>query len=199
MKILTQKRIHTLSWFTLITAMVICLPLLFGLTETQAAWNGTAANRFSSGTGTEADPYLIRSESHMGYFISQLNEGINFEGSYIQLDADPDMTGHPWTYPYAASFAGTFIGNAHTVETDGTLLPDIAASGVVTGLNVEAKTTVTRAILCDYNHGLIQMCCMRGDVVDDSSDIAGMICAENNGSVQYCGAVGSISANGSSV
>ena len=151
------------------------------------------------GTGTEADPYLIRSESHMGYFISQLNEGINFEGNYIQLDADLDMTGHPWTYPYAASFAGTFIGNAHTVETDCTLLPDIAASGVVTGLNVEAKTTVTRAILCDYNHGLIQMCCVRGDVVDDSSDIAGMICAENNGTVQYCGAIGSISANGSSV
>ena len=197
MKILTQKRIHTLSWVTLITAMVICLPLLFGLTETQAAWDGDVANRFSSGTGTEADPYLIRSESHMGYFISQLNEGINFEGSYIKLDADPDMTGHPWTYTSAASFAGTFIGNAHTVKTDCTLLPNIAASGVVTGLNVEAKTTVTRAILCDTNYGLIQMCCVRGDVKDQANTaIAGMICAENNGTVQYCGAVGSVYADG---
>ena len=198
MKVSLLKRIHTLSWITLIAAVMISFPLLFGLAETQAAWDGKADDKFSAGSGTEASPYLIRNENHMGYFIRQLDTGTNFEGKYIKLDADLDMTGHPWTYDSAASFAGTFLGYAHTVKTDCTLLPDIAASGVVTGLNVEAKATVTRAILCDYNHGLIQMCSVRGSVVDDSANIAGAICAENAGTVQYCGAVGSISASGSS-
>ncbi len=195
MKTNTLHKFSVFSWITLAVAALLCTAVLLGTIAADAAWDGTAASGFSSGNGSEKTPYLIRNEKNMGYFIQRLNAGVNFENLYISLDVDLDMTGHPWTYTSAASFAGTFIGNAHKIKTDCTLFADIAETGTVIGLNVEASADFSgSAVLCGRNTGAIRMCCARGKT--SGSSVVGMICAYNSGTVQYCGAIGSVSAYG---
>ena len=201
MKTVKRRRNNGILCFVLTAVFVGCLGLLFGTNRVQA-WNG-GVKQFAVGSGTEADPYIIGSQWNMGYFLKQLNEGETYENQYISLSSDLDMTGQPWTYASTASFAGTFLGNAHTVKTDWTLFPEIAETGRIIGLNINALSdtaelkTISRALLCETNRGLIQMCCMRGSVTDEAdSAAAGLICIDNYGTIQYCGAVGNVSAVG---
>jgi len=205
MKTVKRRRNSGILCFVLTAVLVGCLGLLFGTNRVQA-WNGQASSKFASGSGTESSPYVIQSQWQMGFFLNQLNAGETFENKYISLDVDLNMTdpgGYIWTYNKEASFAGTFLGNAHTVRTDWTLFPEIAETGRIIGLNIHTLSdtaelkTISRALLCETNRGLIQMCCMRGSVTDEAdSAAAGLICIDNYGTIQYCGAVGNVSAVG---
>ena len=71
---------------------------------------------FASGSGTKSDPYLIRTAAQLQAFAAAVNGGTGYEGQYISLDADLDLTGTAWT-PIGAtgSFNGSFNGNYHTI------------------------------------------------------------------------------------
>ena len=71
---------------------------------------------FASGSGTKSDPYLIRTAAQLQAFAAAVNGGTGYEGQYISLDADLDLTGAAWT-PIGAtgSFNGSFNGNYHTI------------------------------------------------------------------------------------
>ena len=62
-----------------------------------AAWDGTVATSFSSGSGTEASPYVIATETQLGYFFKQIQSGVTYEGMYIRLSKDLNMTGSTWS------------------------------------------------------------------------------------------------------
>ena len=84
----------------------------------------------SSGTGTEADPYMISSVDELNAFSQAVNSGISFEDSYLKLKNDiylddSDKTKNNWTPigqyvwdkngSYYESFKGNFDGDGHTV------------------------------------------------------------------------------------
>ena len=86
-----------------------------------------AVSGFTSGTGTQNDPYVISSEAGLRYLQAQVAAGNSYKGQYIKLGADIALSGE-WT-PIGSSpdkaFAGTFDGAGHTVSgmtvTDNTM------------------------------------------------------------------------------
>ena len=76
------------------------------------------AGGFASGSGTQADPYLIGDTSELKYFALRVNSGDSMAGKYVALDADLDLEGAVFT-PIGTSnltpFAGTFDGQGHTL------------------------------------------------------------------------------------
>lgn len=93
-------------------------------------WDGvTVATSFSSGSGTESDPYIISSAAELAYFEKRVygtengDEGLN---DYIKLAVDIDLANHEWNpigngTPYMDSgynqrmFNGNFDGQGHTI------------------------------------------------------------------------------------
>ena len=190
------KLLNTVSVLALVAALLVSFTVFFG-TPAQA-WDGTTSTSFSSGSGTETNPYVIKTANQFGYFIKQLNSGVTYEGLHIRLGANLNMTGSPWAYGITATFAGTLDGQCYTVTTDCPLLPDIAATGTVRKMNVTASQFVGQSVLCMINNGMIEACCVRGNVPETGSSTysAGFICDANYGTVRFCGAVGKASACG---
>ena len=104
-----------------------------------AAWDGSVANSFEGGTGTQNDPYIIKTAAQLAYLAQNVNEGESYEGEYFKLVEDitlnsSDMfaydengiitgvaegkTPYEWTpignWP-SKSFSGVFDGNGHRV------------------------------------------------------------------------------------
>ena len=116
----------------------LVLGLVFSVTmQSQTYWNGTS-NKVFSGSGTQADPYLISTPEQLAGLAERTNvDKEDFAGKYIQLTADiyltnfndPDSTNwhdwepighHEWDsldsgIRDTCFFCGHFDGNGHTV------------------------------------------------------------------------------------
>lgn len=74
---------------------------------------------FESGSGTAEDPYIIMNATQLGRFRDSVNEGTNYQGQYIKLGADIDLSGMNWTpigTSIALAFKGTFDGGDYVIE-----------------------------------------------------------------------------------
>ncbi len=166
----------------LLKAMICVMGLLIllaaGTVHAQAAWDGTAATGFYSGSGTQASPYVIKTEKHLAYFANQINADNTFADKYISLQADLDMTGGTWAVTAGKEFAGTFLGNNHTVTMNARFLYKIAEGGTVDWLNLTATETLSDPLLCQLNYGTIQNCRVRGDVYANPGDVS-LLCVYN--------------------
>ena len=91
------------------------------IADTNNPWNGETETPYS-GTGTEADPYLIASADQLAYFRTQVDKGNTFEGKYVKLSNNIYLSGKNfdpigWGYDYdgytpdGKTFNGTFDGN----------------------------------------------------------------------------------------
>lgn len=85
----------------LLACAVICalcaLPLC-GCSGNAAVWNGPVAKGFAAGSGTEADPYIIRTAEELAYFAKAVNGGDTFSGKYVRLDADITLNDEDFTF-----------------------------------------------------------------------------------------------------
>ncbi|MCI9129670.1 MAG: hypothetical protein HFJ65_05125 [Eggerthellaceae bacterium] len=134
---ISKKRIKQAAF--LATIMIIFVSLV----RTQLAWGEEAANApdssdiqlmsvdasiFASGTGTEADPYMVDTAAQLEAFRDSVNSGESYAGKFVKLASDVDISGSQWT-PIGASvrsgsglatgstpFSGTFDGGGHTVS-----------------------------------------------------------------------------------
>lgn len=67
------------------------------IADTANPWNGTIADGFASGTGTESDPYIIANADQLAYFGAVVGgmkgdeNGKTFEGEYVKLIADINL------------------------------------------------------------------------------------------------------------
>ena len=81
-------------------------------------WDGTVANSFGGGDGSEQNPYLIYTGAQLAYLASQTNNGIAYSGCYFKLMNDIDLNNINWT-PIGVSgariFSGNFDGNFFTI------------------------------------------------------------------------------------
>ena len=122
----------------LLLSLVGVLLLPFTTLNAQSVWDGTVADSFAGGTGTEDDPYLIEDGSQLAYLAKITNDNpASTNGTYYKLiediilnekvlDENYDLIGTPanaWT-PIADvtansmgnSFKGDFDGAGHVIS-----------------------------------------------------------------------------------
>ena len=91
-------------------------------------WDGTVANGFGGGNGTEASPYLIYTAAELAYLANSTNSGNNYSGEYFKLMSNINLNNLEWTpigkdvltafssgYIPQYTFSGTFDGNNFTI------------------------------------------------------------------------------------
>lgn len=80
----------------------------------QDLWDGTTASSFYGGSGTENDPYQIRTGAELVYFANLVNSGDDFSGKYVKLMNNIDM--NKQSFSVTGLFAGTFDGGGKFVK-----------------------------------------------------------------------------------
>ncbi len=122
------------KYFNRILALVLALSMIFSLgvtnivsiAETSAAWSGEIAAKYESGTGSENDPYIIKTAEQLALLVNDNDTS----GKYYKLAADIvinnklDGNAKPWYYVVGSntdiesgvSFKGNFDGDGHTVS-----------------------------------------------------------------------------------
>lgn len=97
-----------LRWVVVLIAM-----LSVGMASAQDLWDGTMASSFSGGTGTQMDPYQIRTGAELVYFASLVNEGDDFSGKYVKLMNAIDM--NQQSFSVTGLFTGDFDGGGYFI------------------------------------------------------------------------------------
>ena len=118
-----KKIISLLTVISLVLSMVVISAF--------AAWDGTTvATAFASGTGTEADPFVIATPEQLAYLAQSVKAHTTYEGKYFALGANIDLGGKEWTpigvfytsntdketYADNAPFMGSFDGKGYTIS-----------------------------------------------------------------------------------
>ena len=81
-------------------------------------WDGTVADGFAGGDGTENSPYQIAKASQLAFLAKSVNEGNLYADNYISLACDIDLNNIDWT-PIGngiQAFMGNFDGKDHTIK-----------------------------------------------------------------------------------
>lgn len=72
-------------------------------------WANHAASAFDSGTGSKADPYIIKTAQQLAYMTKRAQQGESFNGEYLKLGANIDLADYEWLP--IDNFRGNFDGN----------------------------------------------------------------------------------------
>ena len=120
-----------------IGSLLLILALCFTLLPTAVmaeksvdAWDGSVAESFAGGTGTEEDPYQIANGAQLAYMAQFVNSDSNNDcaGECFVLTADIDLANNDWTPignsfadvlfdgPDYRLFAGNLDGKGHTIS-----------------------------------------------------------------------------------
>lgn len=98
-----------------------------------------------SGSGSEADPYLIPSTEKLKALQTQVNDkGFNYKGKYFAITGTIDLGNESWT-PIGngkASFAGSIEGNGNTIT--GLYVTEETHAGLFEILGVDGTSTYIR-------------------------------------------------------
>lgn len=85
-------------------------------------WDGSVADSFAGGTGTEEDPYQIATPAQLAKLAQDVNNEITYEGKYFVLTSDLDLGGEnkvqwvPVGKGYNQAFGGIFDGKGMTIS-----------------------------------------------------------------------------------
>jgi uncharacterized repeat protein (TIGR02543 family) len=182
-------------------------------------WDGTTGTGFESGSGTETDPYLIKTGAQLAYLASMVNAGNNYSTYFFKLADDIDLNGgshywitigdgNDWTYSSRQEpqhyFAGNFDGDGRTVSG---MRIDLSARDCVglfgyvrdarisnvtiQGANIRGKDGA--GMLVGYSNNAIISNCSANGVARGSKMVGGLAGYIENGSkVSNCIATGSV-------
>ena len=188
---------------SLLLILALCftlLPTAVMAEESVDAWDGSVAESFAGGTGTEEDPYQIANGAQLAYLAQFVNSDSNNDcaGECFVLTADIDLANHDWT-PIGNSFsdalfggtdyrlfAGNLDGKGHTIfnisiGTESTPLEsDVfglfgATGGKISNLNLDTVSI----------HGIAKVASI-GAVVG----FAGGLVGSSGGSIENCHVTG---------
>ena len=165
--------------FVVIMTILSLLRIMSSLFVPSSAWDGSSAASFNSGTGSANNPYVISTEEELSYFNDLLGSGITFEGMYLSLGNDLDMTGSTWEGK-TTEFKGNFNGNGHTITLNSVFINTIGVEGSVSLLNIKRTISLSSEILCITNKGTIEGCIIDG-IVDVDETTSGLVCYTNSG------------------
>lgn len=144
-------------------------------------WDGSVATGFASGSGTDADPYIISTGAELAFLAERVNDNASSNSSYrnasYTLATNIDLKYLPWTSigsheikadgtTTGLSFSGKFDGNGYSIvnlKVDATGTPNISAGlfGAASGctienvkiVNADVKGTIDVGILVGYMPG----------------------------------------------
>lgn len=218
---MTAKRMRLLTAGLAIIALIAALFVINpGLGRSaSAAWDGTAAAGFESGTGDSSDPYIIKTAEQLAFLAKQVNGGETYQGKYFQLEADLDLSGREWApigigeretggSTVTKPFAGTFDGNNHKISgltlTAG--LDDQGLFGCSSGMirnlgiengNISISSAERIGAICGYSSGTIENCWNSADITGSTEGgiYVGGICGYSTGTISGCLNTGDITAN----
>ena len=114
-----MKKQHFLKFLSLIISICLLMSSLFtGMVitaETTSAdvWDGTSVSEALEGSGTYADPYLIKSGADIKYWSNKAGGGTGYAGEYFLLTNDIDL-GNTNVSMY--TFAGIFDGQGYEIK-----------------------------------------------------------------------------------
>ena len=83
-------------------------------------WSAYKASRYESGSGTSADPYIIKTAEQLAYLAAQVTSGKD-KTACFQLGANIDLGSHYWipignlSTGNGNNFAGTFDGKGYAI------------------------------------------------------------------------------------
>ena len=109
----------------LLAAVMILSLAVIGTSAAADKWDGTVAASFESGTGSEADPFVIKTASQLAFLATSVEAGNTYAGQYFVLASDMDLAKIEWTpigvYLGKSSdanvaFAGNFDGQGYTIS-----------------------------------------------------------------------------------
>ena len=183
--------------FVVIMTILSLLRIMSSVFVPSSAWDGSSAASFNSGTGSDNNPYVISTEEELSYFNDLLGSGITFEGMYLSLKNDLDMTGGTWKCK-TTEFKGNFNGNGHTITLNSVFINTIGVEGSVSLLNIKSTISLESEILCITNKGTIEGCIIDG-IVDVDETTSGLVCYTNSGTIKNVGVLGSLSGHNSDV
>ena len=127
-----MRKVSILLVLAMLSAM-LCVSPLSVFAEDAGAWDGSIAEGFAGGSGTEADPYLISDGSQLAYLAKTVNDGESYFGTssqtrkYFKLTSDIDLGNLEWTpigkglaygtYDNPVNpFSGIFDGDGHVIS-----------------------------------------------------------------------------------
>lgn len=179
-------------------------------------WDGTVATGFASGSGTDADPYIISTGAELAFLAERVNDNANSNSSYrnasYTLATNIDLKYLPWTSigsheikadgtTEGLSFSGKFDGNGYSIvnlKVDATGTPNISAGffGAASGctienvkiVNADVKGTIDVGILVGYMPGPSSIIknCSVFGAVSGTQSCGGLIGDANYGDISYC-------------
>ena len=123
-----------------------------------------------SGSGSETDPYLIKSATDLAGLAANVNSGTNYSNTYFRLETNIDLMGHEWI-PIGNRrnyFRGTFDGKGK----------------VITNLTISNATDC--AGLFGIANGTIQNIVLRNASVTSSSTVALLVGESAGGVIKSC-------------
>ena len=108
----------------MIKKVMLLFAVIVGMTQTAwgqtGNWTDCKASGYASGSGTAADPYVIKTAEQLAYFSAQVTSGKD-KSVYVNLGADIDLSGHFWV-PIGAlkkdgnAFTGVFDGKGYKIS-----------------------------------------------------------------------------------
>lgn len=189
-------------------------------TQAQEFWNG-GVDKNLPGTGSTADPFLIRNADQLAGLAERVNAGENFQGLHIRLEADlymsdpsmPSAEKKQWTpisgifYDQKGAwewtsdtmrFCGNFDGGGHTIyHLYYNQAPDFG------GIDIDDPTSDIKLDFTGWNKGLfgyveggtISNLKLENDTIVGAVAIGGIAAINVGGTISHCsmtGFVGSV-------
>ena len=191
-------------------ATILALVMALGLCT--SAW---AAEGDWTGSGTEADPYVITTEAGLNKLATDVNSGTVYSDTYFKLGASITVT--DWT-PIGQKgseinkFAGTFDGNGQTVTINriksdldpafggyagffgavkGATIKNLTVDGTISGADVAG-------IVARMDGGTVENCVNKATVTGNRKAAGIVVITKGNGeaTIQNCKNYGTIQSTG---
>jgi uncharacterized repeat protein (TIGR02543 family) len=151
---------------------------------------------FDGGSGTQDDPYQIKTELQLAQLAVNVNMTNHYKEVYFVLTADLDLAGKYWTpigITENCSFQGNFDGNGHVISylTIGSETSPFSGSyaGLFGYIGLRYKTT-------DESNGKVRNTRVTSACLYVNGTSAGVIAGANWGHVLSCNASGNIYSQG---
>lgn len=144
--------------------------------------------------GTAEKPYRITSAEQMLSFAKEVNNGNDFGGKTVRLDADITMqksanaTDYTWagigTGDKSVAFNGTFLGGDRYINhlKGSPLFISLGTGARVEQLYITTTGEVNDGALAGTNNGVIGAC----KVIDETTTTSGALVGTNNGTIYAC-------------
>ena len=112
---------------------------------------------FGGGSGTESEPYLIKSSEHWNQLVDDVAAGTTYNNKFFRLEKDIAVTTMVGTDEDTNHFSGYFDGNGKTLTVNYNTTEDYAAPFRFVECAVIRNLTVAGSITTSYIHaaGLI--------------------------------------------